>query len=366
MYTIVEKEKEIQEYQGKFNKILKFNTKIFQNRKVGHLGGASCCDLYWSSDFEFWFASTEKTEKGDRFLNWFGFKNPEDNNDLSVNVEISISRHDSRTAGKFINSAGKIFIAHNGDFRKKRKSLKDIFFEHYKNSHNGGIININGENLVIIDELPKDESKYNLFQNNICDFIKEAYRIKESYEIPPIANPQKGSNNKNIIVTQKSTPKKYKLSQEIKHEYLSKAFVFILPSLTKFIGNKLQENDKATWWQNFVLNKLPVDDISHLPKNGTYDEYINNMDILLCFKIITQNWRDIFSNIGGMDSSWVYGLRYTRNDVSHWTIKKSTFYDFELVNHKLDVMKLFMRLIDTSVANQISELKKEFEDKYED
>jgi uncharacterized protein with HEPN domain len=161
------------------------------------------------------------------------------------------------------------------------------------------------------------------------------------------------------------TPK-IPLTQNSKREILNKAFDFMLPVLPEFIGNKLQNISKNAWWQKYVLNRLKYNEARGLPKNGTYNEYIGNLDILLCLKIIINNWNKIFKHISKtIQHSWVYELKEIRNEVSHWSMEISTKYTFDIISHSLDVMKLFMHLIDTNVEEQISEIMREFRSKYE-
>jgi hypothetical protein len=139
----------------------------------------------------------------------------------------------------------------------------------------------------------------------------------------------------------------------------------MLPVLPVYIGNILHEKDPNTWWQKYVLNSLKPNTVWDLPRNGTYEEYINKLDISLCIKIIIQNWPDIFKDkVKNIKFSWVHELIEIRNDVSHWSIEKSTNYTFEFISHTLSVMKLFMGSINVDVAEQISKIKQEFENKY--
>jgi hypothetical protein len=157
------------------------------------------------------------------------------------------------------------------------------------------------------------------------------------------------------------------LTSNNKREILNKAFDFMLPALPVFVGNTLQKRDKNHWWQNYVLNKLQSNTVRDLPRNGTNDEYINQLDISLCIKIIIQNWQDIFKHIiRDIKFSWVHELIEIRNDVSHWTNDKSTSYTFESISHTLDTMILFMRSINNDVAEQIAKIKQGFENKYKE
>lgn len=158
-----------------------------------------------------------------------------------------------------------------------------------------------------------------------------------------------------------------KLTSGIKHETLNKAFCFMQSVLPSFIGKTLQDKDEKRWWQNLVLKKLHINSIRDLPENGNYDEYIDNLDIPLCLKIIIENWHDIFKKIiKNIKFSWVHELLETRNDISHWTNEKAKKYSFDFIRHTLNAMRLFMQSIDLNTSVQISELIREFEDKYED
>jgi hypothetical protein len=212
-----------------------------------------------------------------------------------------------------------------------------------------------------------------LYKIKISNWIRKVKRINDGEEVgaawdkPQDSGQEHNAKTTNSILIKKTKDSdlKEKLSPNNKHEILNRAFDFMLPVLPEFIGNVLQKKDKNTWWQNYVLNNLPPNAVRDLPKNGMYDEYINKLDISLCLKTIIQNWQDIFKHIiKNIKFSWVHELIEIRNDVSHWSTEKSTIYTFEFISHTLNVMKLFMSSIDTNVANQISEIKREFENKY--
>ena len=151
-----------------------------------------------------------------------------------------------------------------------------------------------------------------------------------------------------------------------KHEILNKALDFIQPVLPNFVGRILQNADKIDWWKNLVLNKLQPIHTRDLPRSGSYDECINRMDILLCFRIIKENWYDIFKNyFKKRELSWVHELIDIRNDTAHWDNEKADNYTFELIEHALSVMKLFMLSVDLNASNQISAIISELENKYE-
>jgi len=183
-----------------------------------------------------------------------------------------------------------------------------------------------------------------------------------SLEKKDIRKINKSQDNKYIApdLKQELTPNK-------KHEILNNAFDFMLPVLPKFIGDTLQKKDENDWWQHYVLNKLPPNTVWDLPRNGTFDEYINRLDISLCIKIIIENWKEIFKYIiRNIRLSWVHELIEIRNDIAHWTNEKATIYTFEYISHTLSTIIHVMRSIETNAAEQISKIKREFENKYKD
>ena len=343
MYSVIREEEEIKKYQYIFRKIFRADAIKYENKKFGYHGGSDILDVFWSPVLEFWSASKEKSKNGNRYLNWFGFNDPKNNNNsLSVDVEISISIQGSRTAGKFVSDGKDIYIAHNGDIRTNLKRIKDIFWEHYIGDN--GIVE--NEKVAIIAKLPlvENASEYSDFKNKICDFIKNAYGMK-----------------KNSV----SNEIKQQPIQDEKKEIINKVFDIILPILPKFIQKILTEHDKTEWWEKYIIRKLPDKITRDLPKSINNDEGINKLDIYDCLLVIIENWHDIFKHkMPNVRQSWVHDIKEIRNDVSHWTIEKQQKYSYDDINHALYTMELFMRPIDIGISEQISIIKRGFENKY--
>jgi hypothetical protein len=142
------------------------------------------------------------------------------------------------------------------------------------------------------------------------------------------------------------------------------AFMIILPVLSKYIGRILLRRNENNWWKKYVLDKLR--ETRDLPQNGSKEEYINELDISACLNIIIQNWDEIFKHEMDIHSrDLAFSLLGIRNkEGAHYTKKILETYSYEDVDHALHTIIHFMRPIDTNTANQISEIKREFENKY--
>jgi len=370
-HEVIKNPAEIKECQKMFEQILQQKDIFveYENKKVTYSGGSRQCDIYWSGKYKFWSASFEYAEKGHRCCNWFGISEDKPGKTLELLVEINFSLCKGTTSGKLIKDGNKIYVTHNGDIG--RTSKKDFFWANYNGKR------FNNENLALIGELTKVENQE--FLESVMNFVEQIRKIKQiAKENGNLDNNKRQNiqreNNVNetsvILIKKNKSPAqnegKQKLNSNSKREILNKAFDFIIPVLPGFIGNSLQKKDKNTWWQKFVLDNLPSNAVRDLPKKGTYDEYINKLDISLCIKIIIGNWRDVFKYIiRNINFSWVHELIEIRNDVSHWSNEISNKYTFESISHTLNTMMLFMRPIDSNAAGQISELKRGFEDKFE-
>lgn len=135
--------------------------------------------------------------------------------------------------------------------------------------------------------------------------------------------------------------------------------------MAKYIGNVLSKNDQSNWWQVFVIKKLKDNTAMNLPEKGSDGECIESLDIQCCLKIIINNWHDVFiKKLGKRHLTWAHELIDIRNEESHFTTKKLKTIKNGDINRALDTMERFMRPIEPDVANQISEMRKTFENKY--
>jgi len=178
------------------------------------------------------------------------------------------------------------------------------------------------------------------------------------------------SNNKKEVVNMKQQP----VSVD-KFEFLNKvnmnilpviSFMIILPALSKYIGKTLIKRNENNWWKKYVLDKLR--ETRDLPQTGSKEEYINELDISACLTIIIQNWDQIFKHEMDIHSrDLAFTLLSIRNkEAAHYTAKLLSTYNYGDVDYALSTIIHFMRPIDTNVAEQISEIKREFESKFKD
>ena len=79
-------------------------------------------------------------------------------------------------------------------------------------------------------------------------------------------------------------------------DIIDKVFRKCRPELVNYVGITLKEKDENRWWEKYVLQKLYENTTKNLPKNGSYDDYINSLDILACLNIIILNWIEIFKS----------------------------------------------------------------------
>jgi len=178
--------------------------------------------------------------------------------------------------------------------------------------------------------------------------------------------PKDDNQKSNINITQQSiSTEKFEFINNVNMNILPVlSFMIILPTLSKYIGKILIKRNEGNWWKKYVLDKLR--ETRDLPKNGSKEEYINELDISACLSIIIQNWDEIFKHEMDIHSrDLAFTLLSIRNkDVAHYTAKLLSTYNYEDVDYALSTIIYFMRPIDPNVAEQVSEIKREFENKY--
>lgn len=196
MYKIITDKDEILEWQTRFEKIIKYNTKKYTDKNITYKNKREedrekKYEVFWSSDFYFWstsFPYENDNKEIIRYKNWFGTTEPTNNNNLPLVFEISISScyngGNVKTAGRFVKDNKKIFVAHNGNIKKG----KEIFWEHFENFKK---IDVENEPHIIICELSNNDDKIN--QEKIKNFIEEMRMIKDpskgkSVNSPPAPN----------------------------------------------------------------------------------------------------------------------------------------------------------------------------------
>jgi hypothetical protein len=149
---------------------------------------------------------------------------------------------------------------------------------------------------------------------------------------------------------------------------INEAFRLILPVLAKYICEILIGEYKNNWWSK-VLEMLKDENTKRkLPKecSNNNDECIERLDIPACLNIIESGWYEVFKNkMDDRQRTWAHALRDIRNYYeAHYTSKTIKTSSVEDISLELAIMIRFMQPIDTNVAEQISEIKRDFENKY--
>jgi len=141
-------------------------------------------------------------------------------------------------------------------------------------------------------------------------------------------------------------------------DIINKAFRSILFELVKYIGKILSEKDNKKWWEKYVLEKLKETTTRNLPKNGTYDECINSLDIYACLLIIIANWEEIFKYKLECKLSYIHELKEIRHDTEgHTTLQILRKINKEYMDRALDTMALLMDNIDKITSDKIRSMK---------
>ena len=142
-------------------------------------------------------------------------------------------------------------------------------------------------------------------------------------------------------------------------DIINKAFRSILSELVKYIGKILSEKDNKEWWKKYVLQKLKETTTRNLPKNGTYDECLNSLDIYACLLIIIANWEEIFKYKLECKLSYIHELKEIRHDTGgHPTLQiLRKINNKEYMDRALDTMALLMDTIDKIISDKIRSMK---------
>jgi hypothetical protein len=250
---------------------------------------------------------------------------------------------------------------------------------HYSQQNNERINLYTNNNIIFINGLVKDYGIGGKYQDigdkghgtvrcAIAAYARflEQKRLGYDSQIGKKDLPKDDNQKSDINITQQSiSTEKFEFINIVNMNILPViSFMIILPTLSKYIGKILIKRNEGNWWKKYVLEKLR--ETRDLPKNGSKEEYINELDISACLSIIIQNWDEIFKHemdIHSRDLAFIL-LSIRNKDVAHYTAKLLSTYNYEDVDFALSTIIYFMRPIDINVAEQISEIKQEFEKKY--
>jgi len=205
---------EKEKYQELFEKILKHNTKDLGVRKISDPGGFIEANIYWSSEHEYWYLTTEREN---HWTNAFGLEKPEGNNAEMIGL-INISFRGWRCEGRLVKNtaSGAVCVAHNGKYtingkydeeKEKHTRITGNILSDERFAENRILITIDGneKEAVLICEFPKDELEYSNFQREIKKFIKEYREIKDAARENNNPPPQKNTENSGTILIKNPT-----------------------------------------------------------------------------------------------------------------------------------------------------------------
>ena len=130
MLRVVEDEKLIRKYAGRFVKSLKRLADEKIRVKLGHQGASFPAGVLWSKKLGIWFFS--QTTKNVRYANAFGIGKPPEGSHLPITAEINFPAGgiDRRTGGAFAcDPLGNVFAVHRGVIGGGKKGIGKSFFE---------------------------------------------------------------------------------------------------------------------------------------------------------------------------------------------------------------------------------------------
>jgi len=207
-YEIITDKDEILKWQKRFEYIIQYNTKKYKSKNITYKNKSEKdrdkkYDIHWSSDYNFWstsFPYENDNREITRYKNWFGTKEPINNNlplDCEISISSCINRESVLTASRFVvNSRKKTFVVHNGKIKKG----KDEFWKNFDS------IDVNGEPHVEICELSNTD--YKKKQKKIKDFIDKMIKIKKEN--------QTKSKNANNSSSTKHNESSHEIAQRVR------------------------------------------------------------------------------------------------------------------------------------------------------
>lgn len=138
------------------------------------------------------------------------------------------------------------------------------------------------------------------------------------------------------------------------YELVQRGFRILVASMSGYIARELNRVYKAEWWDE-VLSTLYKE--RDLPKEGSYSELVDSLDIANCIRLIDYKWNDVFRNTLPLDCrTWARELMGVRNIVAHIGMQ-----DLEqpMAERALDTMALLCKEIDPEGATELRKIYRE-------
>lgn len=139
---------------------------------------------------------------------------------------------------------------------------------------------------------------------------------------------------------------------EKNHSEIGYAMNFVLrPMLAAFVQKKLAQHFGAeNWWRRGVLDVLYEDQKRFLPREGTYEELTDSLDVQNCLLLIKIHWREIFS--AGLPRNYLSYTEELRNTRNTWAHEPEAFDDATTIR-ALDTMALIGASFDEEATEKL-------------
>ncbi len=137
-------------------------------------------------------------------------------------------------------------------------------------------------------------------------------------------------------------------------ELVQHGFRVLVGTLSGYLGRELRRKYRDRWWDEVLFS---LSDQYDLPRDGSYSELIDTLDVANCIRLLDRRWSDDFRNILPRNCrTWANELMGIRNEVSHLGQR-----DLEQLaaERALDTMALLCEPIDSDSGAEIRELYQE-------
>ena len=99
---------------------------------------------------------------------------------------------------------------------------------------------------------------------------------------------------------------------------ISDGLILLQEVARPYVASALKDKYGLDWWSEGVLGVLKDHQMKKLPGDGTDEELVNSMDVLLCLNLIKKHWDEVFQYRLPLSSrNWVFGLIGVRHDWAH-------------------------------------------------
>lgn len=184
MINIVEDEATILKFHKRFQKQLNKHLNRNVDCWVGYPSGSFEDTVKYSIDLDIWLSTRIHDTK---YWNGFGVGQPIENKNNSLNGEINfpISGIYRRVAGAFgVEDNGTILVLHRGKIGGGTKGIGKYFFtDNFRGDFVDAVDRDRESRFCVVGEL---ESKH--FPEQVANFIKEIYRVKQLIKYPEVEN----------------------------------------------------------------------------------------------------------------------------------------------------------------------------------